>query len=66
MGEPWMCLCGGCGARVQMRLANVRKGNQRGCRHCAANARVLPEAAAALMRDAGYQPDGPYPGAAKP
>lgn len=66
MGELWLCECGGCGAQVEMRLANVRKGNQRGCRHCAPNARVSPEAAAAHMRAAGYRPNGLYPGAAKP
>lgn len=66
MGGSWLCECGGCGTAVQMRLGNVRKGKQRGCRHCAPNARVSPEVAAALMRAAGYQPHGPYPGAVKP
>lgn len=65
MGEPWLRKCGRCGVRVEMRLGNVRKGNQRGCRHCAPNARVAPAAALAVMRAAGYQPKGEYPGAAK-
>jgi CDGSH-type Zn-finger protein len=67
MGELWLCRCGTCGARVQMRLGNVRKGSgQRGCRQCAPNARVAPEYAAAVMRAAGYTTEEAYPGAAKP
>jgi hypothetical protein len=51
MGELWLCRCGTCDARVEMRLGNVRKGKgQRGCRHCAPNARVAPEHAAEVMR----------------
>ena len=61
--------CARCRREVSPRYAAVAKGA--GCRHCAIETagqsiRLDPEAAAELMRAAGLQPLGPYPGAGEP
>ena len=61
---PWRCRCLTCGREVTPRLGNVRAGHG-ACAYCAGRA-VDPDEAAAVMRAAGLEPAGPYPGAARP
>jgi hypothetical protein len=61
---PWRCRCGTCGREVTPRLDNVRVGHA-ACSYCAGRA-LDPAAAVAVMRAAGLEPAGPYPGAARP
>lgn len=68
-GRPWRCQCARCRQEVSPRYSAVAKGA--GCRHCAIETagqsiRLDPEAAAELVRAAGLQPLGPYPGAGEP
>jgi hypothetical protein len=57
----WRCRCLDCGKLIDPRLGNVRRG-QGPCIHCAGNARVEPEKAAAEMLAARFLVDGPYRG----
>jgi recombinational DNA repair protein (RecF pathway) len=63
---PWRCRCRcrTCGREVTPRLTNVRAGHA-ACAYCAGLA-VDPDEAAAVMRAAGLEPVGPYPGSARP
>ena len=61
---PWRCRCRTCGREVTPQLGNVRAGHA-ACAYCAGRA-VDPDEAAAVMRAAGLEPCGPYPGAARP
>lgn len=58
---PWRCTCGTCGQEVTPRYSRVKRG-QGGCRFCARVA-IDADAAVAIMRAAGLEPLGPYPGA---
>ncbi len=60
---PWRCRCLTCGREVTPRLDNVRAGHA-ACGYCAGLI-VDPDEAAAVMRAAGLEPLGPYPGAAR-
>jgi hypothetical protein len=59
--EPWACRCLECDRDVAPRLANIVKG-QGGCRFCAGY--VTPQEAADEMREAGFEPQAPFPGVA--
>lgn len=61
--KPWQCRCQSCNRQISPRLDGVLRG-QGGCKWCAPNAPVGPEAAAELMRAAGLHLLEPYPGAA--
>lgn len=61
--KPWLCECLSCGKQVTPRLDGIIAG-QGGCKWCAPNAPVDPDAAAQVMRNAGLEPLVPYPGAA--
>lgn len=64
-GKPWFCRCRTCGAEVTPRYSSIGQG-QGGCRYCAGNAPLAPEAAAEKMRAAGFEPLVPYLGSSKP
>lgn len=59
--QPWPSKCLRCNREVSPRLSHVRDGRSSGCGYCAGT-RLDPEAAAQLIRDAGYEPLAPYPG----
>lgn len=61
---PWRCRCTTCGHEVSPSLSNVRGGHN-ACVFCSGRA-VHPDDAAAVMRAAGLEPLGPYPGSHKP
>jgi len=62
--KPWLCRCQKCQKEVTPRLKSVLRGS--GCRYCAGTAPINPKKAAAEMRDAGFEPSVPYPGAGEP
>lgn len=62
--EPWLVRCHTAGHEVQVKLARVVR--DRGCPGCARNKRLTDGEARALMRVAGFEPLGPYPGLHKP
>lgn len=64
--KPWLCHCAVCGNDPTPSLSSIRRGS--GCKFCgemkARRSRLMPEAdAIALMRVAGLEPLGTYPGA---
>jgi recombinational DNA repair protein (RecF pathway) len=61
-GKRWLCRHT-CGREVSPRLSDIKRGRG-GCGHCARNI-VDPEAALAVMLDAGLTPLDPYPGSAE-
>lgn len=68
--RPWRCIHLACGLEVTPRYGDVRAG-QGGCIHCrgakvGAARRGDPDAAAAQMRDAGFEPLEDYRGANHP
>lgn len=71
VADPWRARCTACGAEVRPRLDGIRAGRS-GCRSCAlkaAHARkydVRAAAAVRVMRAAGLEPLGPYPGTTTP
>lgn len=60
---PWRSVHLACGREVTPRLGNI-VGGQSGCKYCAGKV-VDPEAAAEVMREAGLEPQEPYPGSDK-
>ncbi len=60
----WRCRCLACGREITPRLGNVHSGHAP-CSYCAGQT-VDPGEAAAVMRAAGLEPAGAYPGAAVP
>ncbi len=58
--KPWRCRCLKCDRVVTPRYASVRNGKN-GCAYCAGN-KVDKEAAIAVMRAHGFEPQVPYPG----
>lgn len=60
----WKSQCLDCGKVSHPRLSTVRRGHR--CQHCAGNALLDSELAAAKMREAGLEPLVPYPGSRSP
>ena len=60
---PWECRCLTCGKTGSPSLNNVKRG-QGACRHCAG--KWDTEDVVALMREVGFEPLDPYPGAHAP
>ncbi|WP_345710234.1 hypothetical protein [Kineococcus glutinatus] len=60
----WPCRCTACGRAITPRYASIR-GGQSACRYCTGHG-VIPEEAVDLMREAGMEPQVPYPGADTP
>lgn len=63
-GVPWPCTCVHCGHTVRPTYGNVKKHGT-GCKYCSRQA-VDPVTAAAIMRAAGVEPFGDFPGATAP
>lgn len=62
-GHKWKCLCKSCGREVTPTYDEARIGSK--CKYCARKA-VTPEDAVKLMKNSGFEPLEPYPGAMKP
>ncbi len=67
--KPWKCECTSCANEIVTDLNRIRGGT--GCRYCARIAggmarRIPNEKAVTIMRSAGLEPLGPYPGGHKP
>lgn len=67
---PWKCICLNCGLEVSPSLSSVRN-NGGGCRPCglkksAKSRSTDTQVAIEIMRKAGAEPIGPYPGSGKP
>jgi hypothetical protein len=62
--EPWSCRCQSCGKDIAPRHASIRQG-QGPCLHCAGQI-VDMDSAIKVMKAAGLDPNGPWPGSAKP
>ena len=59
---PWRSRCLTCHRAASPRLGRIKQGGN--CEHCARdNQRHDPQEAVNVMRDAGLEPLGPYPGA---
>lgn len=63
-GKPWRCRCLKCEREVSPRYDRVKRGAG-GCGYCARRA-VDADSALLVMRTAGLEPHGPYPGARTP
>ncbi len=57
---PWRCRCLTCGEEVTPTWSNLQRG-QGGCKYCAGSG-VPPAVRIRVMRNAGADPEGPYPG----
>lgn len=69
--QPWRCNCLSCGTIGAPRLSAVGPGRQRPRKPCGrlranAKTRTDPAVAAAVMRNAGFEPAEDYPGSAAP
>ena len=64
MQTPWLCRCLKCGREITPRLDSIRRG-QTACAYCAGK-RIDPIEAVEIMRKAGVEPHGDYPGNAVP
>lgn len=60
----WKCECLCCHRTIYPRLNQLFRAGP--CAHCAGNAPVDSEVAAAEMRAAGFEPVEPYPGSSRP
>ena len=60
--KPWPSTCEDCGEEVAPYYVSLTANPERSCRYCSGKA-VNPQLAEQLMRDAGFTPLGPYPGA---
>ncbi len=65
LGQPWPAICTRCGREISPRLSTVIQRGTDPCPYCA-GARVHPEDAVAVMREAGAEPQETYPGARRP
>ena len=63
--KRWKSRCLVCDRTVSPMLGNIRRG-QGPCEYCAGTVRLDPVAAAAVMREAGFEPLSDYPGANQP
>ncbi|MER5866678.1 hypothetical protein [Kitasatospora sp. NPDC002040] len=61
--RPWLSQCHVCERDSNPSLAGVMDGKR--CNYCSGHW-VAPEEAADLMREEGFEPHGPYPGAMQP
>lgn len=57
---PWPCQCVRCHRKVTPRYSSIKQG-QTACAYCAGRL-VDPAEAVELMREAGVEPQGPWPG----